>query len=43
MSKHGWLLLAWDLWVLLPAVLFLYVGFVAWLSAVSSKAARGAL
>ncbi|MEY9543635.1 hypothetical protein ABIE85_006695 [Bradyrhizobium diazoefficiens] len=28
MSKHGWLLLAWDLWALLLAALFLYVAFV---------------
>lgn len=29
MSKHDWLLLAWDLWALLLAVLFLCVVFVA--------------
>lgn len=29
MSKHDWLMFAWDLWALLLAALFLYVVFVA--------------
>lgn len=28
MSKHGWLLLAWDLWALLLAALFICGVFV---------------
>lgn len=29
MNKHDWLLLAWDLWALLLAALFLYVVLIA--------------